>query len=460
MISKDNLCSIGEASNLKYYSDLQGRVFYYSIKDELYYKKMDKDKYIVYCPVCDEYETYSNRTFKQIRGARMCPKCGHIFRKLINYERCGLVSHINYVRFTKITPASSPITDNKFEYQFLYEFRSKWKFGQHLSEKKNNPINGTIRLVGVIYLDVYNGKFKKAIVRDIIVNGTSYFPYIKPQWEASGIWRETKSVLYYNYSIDESDLSEVYLLREPVSVRQHLEKFAYFLTKSNQIYIAKQNLLNEEQLRCLYMFDCKSADILYRYRGWIRDNRFKILNQNINRCRMFNEASLRYMVRNKIDFGEYLDYCDMCQRLDIKPSHPKDLQRQITVLRNRINEIRNKEAEEARKALDPFIREHSKELEKYSLIKDSYDLHPLRTIEECKESSKVLVNCLYLNYTKSYAKKRCELYVLNVNDVPKVNIEVTNGRLVQARGKRNSDIHGDLKKFVTRWAKEIRRIQV
>ena len=179
---------------------------------------MDKDKYIVYCPVCDEYETYSNRTFKQIRGARMCPKCGHIFRKLINYERCGLVSHINYVRFTKITPASSSITDNKFEYQFLYEFRSKWKFGQHLSEKKNNPINGTIRLVGVIYLDVYNGKFKKAIVRDIIVNGTSYFPYIKPQWEASGIWRETKSALYYNYSIDESDLSEVYLLREPVSV--------------------------------------------------------------------------------------------------------------------------------------------------------------------------------------------------------------------------------------------------
>ena len=57
-------------------------------------------------------------------------------------------------------------------------------------------------------------------------------------------------------------------------------------------------------------------------------------------------------------------------------------------------------------------------------------------------------------------KKRCELYVLNVNDVPKVNIEVTNGRLVQARGKHNSDIYGDLNRFVLKWAKEIRRIQV
>ena len=460
MIDISNLHQIEDASNLKYYSDLHGRVFYNSIKDELYYKNISKDKYTVYCPVCDEYETYSHKTFKQIRGARMCPKCGRIFRKLINYDKSGSVHQISYVRFSRMFPGDTPISDEKYEYELLYEFRHKWMFGQHLSECKANPIKGTIKLVGVIYLDLDNDRFKKAIVRDIVVNGLSYYPCIKPQWEPNGIWRETRSSKYLSCSLDEIAISEDYLLRYPISVKKHLETYAYFLTKSNQIYIAKHNLLNEEQLRCLYIFDCKSADILYRYRGWIRDNRFKILNQNMGRCRMFNEATLKYMVRNKIDFGEYIDYCDMCEQLDIKPSHPKDLQRQINVMRNRINEIRNKVAEEARKALDPFIREQSKELEEYSLVKDGYDLHPLRTIEECKQSSKVLVNCLYLNYTKSYAKKRCELYVLNVNGVPKVNIEVTNGRLVQARGKSNSDIHGDLKKFVTRWAKEIRRIQV
>lgn len=439
------------------YHNFFASILYTRLQYELYFVKEEKN-YKVYCPDCDEYRTYSASKFKQIRCSRICPECNHEFEKVVDYEKCSRHKFIDYVFLDRLYPSANRVKDNKFKYEFIYETRIDWAFGQYLDENKGIHIYGSTKLIGITCTNLINGKYKKAWIRDIIACGLSYYQCLKPQFNQTGQWRSTKSLLYYNLPLDlDRILKKFNNGREAISKRRYLEHNASFLKKSNQIYIAKHNLLNKAQLQCLKVFDCKSAALLYRYRGYISKNSSCLDMLSYNGT-TFNEATLNYLVRNKVALTEYCDYCDMCKRLNIKPSKPKDLQKHIVALRRRIHAIESEKEKEERKALDPFIQLHSKELEKYTYKNDGYEVHPLRNLEECEKQSDLFTNCLYLRYTKPYAEKRCELYVVENDGTPVIDIEVTNGHLVQARGKMNEQAKGDVKKFISNWANNIRKV--
>ena len=83
-----------------------------------------------------------------------------------------------------------------------------------------------------------------------------------------------------------------------------------------------------------------------------------------------------------------------------------------------------------------------------------------KSMEELVDESKQQSHCVR-NYAKLYAEGECDLYFMREKETPKqslVTVEVKNGRVVQSRGRFNSNINTKQKRFLNLWQKKVLKV--
>jgi len=85
-------------------------------------------------------------------------------------------------------------------------------------------------------------------------------------------------------------------------------------------------------------------------------------------------------------------------------------------------------------------------------------IRPAKTLNDIKDEAKQQNNCVYTNYSESYAWGDTDIYFLRELKSPKkslVTVEVRNNKVVQARIKNNEKITKKQKEFLDIWQKEV-----
>lgn len=376
-----------------------------------YYKKL-KNKYKVFCPNCQEYRTYDENIFKEIRYSGVCPKCRGMHGKIQEYKK--------------------PIT---IWYFFKYAAQ-----GYEIDVKYTFNRDPKVHIKQVMEYEFETGKH---LVREIYLGGFGWNKDIKPCWiygdvyEKNKKWHVTNSYYIINSFINYHE----YVPHTKKDILKHYENMDY---KSNQKKLILDHLFNQQQIYAIKVFDLKSADEVYRNRTYIRKlnvNRYTDYKYN------FNIYTLEYLKKNKIDLTLYEDYARMCERLGRKLDKPKDFKLWHDRLSDMLDVQKNKQYVDG-------IESQWKKLKKYSYSKKDITIKAFESIDEIVYVSKSLHNCMSRMYIEPYANKKCELYHLDVSGKPTLAIEIKKGKLNQCYADNNDKPDPKLKRVVDKWYKE------
>ena len=382
-------------------------------RELLYWKKKRSIK--CYCTQCFRRFKTTEQEFKQIKYAKICPQC---FKDIY-----------------KIKEGNDFYTDNVVidKGRNVYGY---WVAVIVNEYKTTSHYTYTYR----------NGEMdKKPLVRLIKPKGMGYYQGLRlarEEWGENLDWRKASNdMVYENRSLT---LQKQYSWIDRTK-KQYLENFGNFIVKSNQKKIAIDNLLNHSQMKAMVYFNINDVRLLYKYRGYIK--RFEY---HIDRYEeRFTPATLMYLSKNKISLTDYVDYANMCEKLNRKIDRPKDFK----LWHDRLNEI--VEVKENAK-LNKGIAKQFKKLAKYEKKLNSIEVHTFKDYEEINEVAKTLHNCMARMYAEPYSKGKTELYYATKNGKIAIAIEVHNNKLIQVRADENEDPSAYDKKIINKWFREVR----
>ena len=378
-----------------------------SAKRVFLYKKLKKGAR-VYCSHCQRNEIVTEEQYKQIRYSKVCPWC---MREYSRIQECN--SHELAIDF---------VEHQNYGYKVFAKF--SWRYG----------IKVNTELVAIFG--------QKTYVRNIYLAGCGYPVKIKSmykEWhkERMGKWRETKSPNYYY------QMCTLQWYRETKKVIHTKKEYLFnnygYVIKSNQRKMIADNLFNEDQIQAIVMFNLKNPDDVYKYRAYIKANRYSLRKEEF-----YNESTLNYLWKNKIELSDYNDYASLCREMKRKLDKPKDFK----LWHDRL--VALKEIKQNKK-YERGIRKQYKKLSIHNMETDSYTISTFRNCAEIIEVSKCLHNCMSRMYLDRFAKGETELWHLDVDGKPFLAIEVNDGKLIQCRADHNENPPKKYSRYVKDW---------
>ena len=369
------------------------------------YEKQDK-AYKCYCTWCNTTEVMPYKKLKMVRAAKRCWNCGHEFN---NTTKVTKGYHRQFCSYDNING-------------FIVSFNYDW---------------GKIIDVNIEHYYHYENYYTHYVRK---VNKFMYSIVYAPEKES---WRRTTA--YYDnwYHACEPYMGTHDTLRR--SYEDFVKRFGGF--KSNQFKFITQGVYNDEQLLAIKCFDLNRPEEVERNNKYIK-NKMASLIRMVSENMTLNVYFLDYLSREQIPLHDYLDYARGCLVNHEKPQKPK--KEYFWKLHD--NKIIAKKYADC-KQYDEACYERFKELESNVFVKDEYCVMPFKNAYEIVATGQILHNCIG-TYVNRYANKITDIYYCKKNDSTVIAIEVTNGKIIQARSDHNGTPEEAEMKFLKTWAKE------
>lgn len=168
------------------------------------------------------------------------------------------------------------------------------------------------------------------------------------------------------------------------------------------------------------------------------------------------DAPERYGIMTAV-LVEFRDYLHECEELgmDMKQENVLFPNNLFTAHVKTMRRVKVKHDE----SLNLKIAERVAELEQFIIENGQFFIRPAKDSIELFVEGKTLNHCVG-GYADRYARGETEIYfvrVVDVPDVPFVTVEVRNGRLVQARGMKNSDPPAEVDVFLQNFLKHMEK---
>lgn len=172
-----------------------------------------------------------------------------------------------------------------------------------------------------------------------------------------------------------------------------------------------------------------------------------------------------WVIKQKLDFKEYMDYLKMLREMGIEPEGdamlvPKD----FSAMHNHTVGLYNQFIEEKRKLEDQKKR---KQLEAEFKLREGMDkiihgyaFHVPRKVAELIYEGKKLHHCVS-SYTNKHFKGNTLIVFVRLSNQPKkplYTLEVKQGRIVQFRGKYNQDVPDEVWGIAKEWMKQTKLV--
>lgn len=405
---------------------------YCLVCDHLVYKySKDKKRVKVYCFKCGCFEWIDRKAFEQCHKANMCPHCYNP----VYYHRSTFTYNTKYL-----------FAINKGDYYFGYHLDIIKEFGKKAAYKCNQVAFWYYNMRGT----------KQFFTRNIYSNMYGY-KYIDNktcrEWHKEKMmhWHKTNCSYMYGLHSRFDVINCMPDIRpQNITLKEHYESMNVDFSsyKSNQITLIKNNYFNNFQVRAIQIFNLKSVDEVMKYSRYINHlchERLGYLdNDNLN------VHHLDYLSRNNIPLRDYQDYIIDCKKLGIKFEKPKDFIKTHSLVSEEARNIDNNIKYGA------GITKHYKKIMSKNYIIDNVKIKALEDTNEFVNVATELHNCVASNYMVVYAKpkSKTDLFALYENNIPKVCIEVYDGKLEQVRGKYNNNPETKYKKIVSQWYKQ------
>ena len=393
--------------------------------NKLHYKKTESNTYYAFCSGCCDYSEYSKEEFKQIRSNHCCPKCGKSF---------------------KSTSKSTPPTEYSGYVEvedYGYRIDTLFNWGELPKLKSYKQV-------------AYFGDTKCAWLRGIkawYANWTAYgvtTDYNKPYYHKSYSRYVRDSFIDYcnsNRSYQLNILTGVYL-------KKYLQTNFDFITKSNQKTMVMNNHFTFREAEGIKVFDLKTKEDVMKYSDYLNrcpDLWIYVRNMNNGLAKELNIYYLDYLSRNNIDFGRYIEYCNLAMELKYEIDKPKDFERSLAKLKSIKEREKIRIQFEKDKALAVNIAKRGMLLPTYE--KDNIVISPFKTAYEIRTCGNKLHNCIG-SYVDKYGNGMTDIYHLDVDKALRIAIEIRNGELKQAYAHHNSQCPTELMKHIKAFCKQ------
>jgi hypothetical protein len=157
--------------------------------------------------------------------------------------------------------------------------------------------------------------------------------------------------------------------------------------------------------------------------------------------------------------GELRDYLHECEELgmDMKQEHVLFPNNLYAAHLNTMQRVKVKHDE----SLNQAIAERVAELERFAVENRQFMIRPAKDSVELFTEGKTLQHCVG-GYADRYARGELEIYFVRVTDapdVPFVTVEMRDGRLVQARGMKNSDPQEEVNTFLQDFLQHMKKVK-
>ena len=391
-------------------------------ESKLIFKKTQKG-YKIKCLYCNHQANIKSDIMKQIQASRLCPNCHEdIQLKKENYiSDIADLLKVNqdgkeigyYIRLIRQI-GKKP----KFEYKQV----AYWKGNKFYCRNVLNSLSGWKYYSNKQIDKWYRSKEERDRLKKFRLRKGSPYSYRTLE----------------NCFVDYRDIrNDTYMTK-----KEYYERYANCELKSNQRKIAEDNMLNYKQIFAMKVFNLKNYQEIYKHRRYISK-----YGAMIDPCDPeLNIYFLDYLSRNDIHYHDFTDYMDDCIKLGLKVDKPKDFNKAHEMLANEIV-IKDKSK------CDKKIKSRFKELKRKSLSNEHYEIAPFNSVREIVEVGAKLHNCLS-TYVEKYAKGKTDIYLIKKQDEVIGAIEIKNNKLIQARGKYNTNLEKEQNRFVNKWLKE------
>lgn len=393
--------------------DVQINMAKWAIRRKLpiFYKKRTSEIEI-YCPNCQEYNKYSLDKFKEVKYSKCCPKCRCSFDEVKEYKKPVTIFGFTFYE--------------NFEGSNGYETDVTFRFKREFS---------------ILSRHVYKNRNGKDYIKGLWL-GYGYSA-AKPCWIYGEVWPQNKKWKQINSARWTCDF-ENYKEYVPTTKKEALDSFKKYNFKSNQVKLILDHPFSVEQIIGIKVFDLKEASDVYRNRKYL-EKQFKY---NLTCDETFNLSTLEYLRKNDINLNLYIDYANMCKKINRKLDKPKDfkLWHDRVIVMVHVAETKD---------LPKKIKERYQELQKNNYHTKNIEIKAFSSKKEIQKVSRCLHNCMERLYMKDYANGETDLYHLDVDNKPMLAIEVNDGELRQVYGDHNQNPPKNLERIVTRWQRRI-----
>lgn len=159
--------------------------------------------------------------------------------------------------------------------------------------------------------------------------------------------------------------------------------------------------------------------------------------------------------QDNFSIHSYLDYVRNLEKLEIpltkKKLLPKDFTEAHDTSVSKVKIVGSK-------VLCKKIKQRYNELEKNQYNNDMFFIRPAKTLNDIKDEAKQQNNCVYTNYSESYAWGDTDIYFLRELKSPKkslVTVEVRNNKIRQKYQGGNQIVTQEQKNFLNLWEKQV-----
>lgn len=376
------------------------------LSGKFFYRKT-KDGHEAFCTKCGKRSPMPYREIRIVRYAKVCPFC----HRPVTVERKEEYRSHTYV-----------MIENMFKWHgFRLDWRWDWEHGIRSTFKRCLYVSGS-------------QEYRKDIVKSMYYNlgetktagwlkcRSGYYPYSEYFFSEDSCWEVERTRRQYYEGLPEIILKEL---------------------KPNQVHFVRKHALSVLQIKYISMFDLHSVDELLKYNRYIQSN--DPFHRSDFPCRL-NVTHLDYLSRNNISVYDYRDYARQCLKLGFKLDKPKDFRHRHTLYSAMVI---NKEKAES----DRLIRERLGDLPAPFVFEDT-EIRPFSCCADIIQCGKTLHMCIG-GYCNDYAEGKTDIFYMTKDGKLTGAIEVTNGKLIQARADRNADISKD--PVITKWFRQLRK---
>ena len=237
------------------------------------------------------------------------------------------------------------------------------------------------------------------------------------------------------------------------NIKGNFEK-RFGVSKKYYNFMVRNNISSEE-LEILKMINKPNIKLIRKL--------YKISNESVYELEKVN----KYI--NLIQFEEYrrsqkrfsiysyLDYIRNLEKLEV-PLTKKMLMPENFKEAHDISVSKVKLIVDDSKVLNKKINERYKELSKNIYSNDVFIIRPAKNLEDLRDEANQQNNCVYKNYSESYAFGETDIYFLRELENPKkslVTIEVNNKRIRQKEQKNHGNLSETQTKILNYWEENI-----
>ena len=214
--------------------------------------------------------------------------------------------------------------------------------------------------------------------------------------------------------------------------------------------------ISEEELEVLKLIKKKDMRLITKL--------LKVSNDNIKELKKVSKYTslikLGEYIKGKRGFSiyNYIDYLRNMEKMDVP------LTKKILFPEN-FNEAHDESVRKVKvvenKGTDKKMKQRYMELQKNEYSNNLYMIRPAKDLKDMKDEAKQQENCVYKNYSESYAFGDTDIYFMrDINNPNKslVTVEVSQNKIRQKYQKKNKYVTEDQDKFLKEWENEVLKV--